>query len=72
MVSEYQTAEEALACDSSLSHCRVRTLPDGSVLRTYREPGSGADGELVVAERLVDRWYVAVTADVGSHSSALG
>ena len=37
--------------------------------RTSRTPGSGADGERVVAERLVDRWYVAVMAGGASRAS---
>ena len=62
------SAEEGFVCVGWMETCRVSTLPDGSLLRTYAEHTaavSGGTGERLVAERLVGRVRVVASATNG-------
>ena len=63
-----QIAGQRLVCLDWMEACRVSTLPDGSLLRTYAEHSasvSGGTGERLVAERVVGRVRVVASATNG-------
>ena len=63
-----QIAGQRLVCLEWMEACRVSTLPDGSLLRTYAEHTaavSGGTGERLVAERVVGRVRVVASATNG-------
>ena len=63
-----QIAGQRLVCLDWMEACRVSTLPDGSLLRTYAEHSasvSGGTGERLVAERVVGQVRVVASATNG-------
>ena len=63
-----RSAEQGFVCLDWMEACRVSTLADGSLLRTYAEHSAavgGGTGERLVAERLVGRVRVVASATNG-------
>ena len=62
------SAREGFVCTDWMETCRVTTLADGSLLRTYAEHTSaveGGTGERLVAERLTEQVRVVASATNG-------
>ena len=66
------SAREGFVCTEWMETCRVETLADGSLLRTYAEhtpAAEGGIGERLVAEHLTDQLRVVASASNGFEGS---